>query len=75
MEAQRVVISEPTEGKVSKVYRTVDNKFYYIGYENGILERRSSINLKIEKSYSDLGHIKEILSDDETYMVVANKEG
>jgi tricorn protease-like protein len=57
------------------VYSTVKNQRYYFAYDNGSLETRTSATFQRLNVYQNLGNIIEIISDDETFIIVSNKEG
>ena len=73
MEGKTTILKFDIEdGTPSKIFSSISNKRYYIGYEDGRLETRKSTNFIKENEYFDLGNISEIVSDDKDFIIVAN---
>lgn len=75
MESRRVILTSSCNEDVNKVYSTKKNKNYWIGYLGGTLEKRTSTNLLVHKTFQNLGQIEEIATDDHYFAVVSNTDG
>mmetsp|Transcript_39909 Transcript_39909/g.38459 ORF Transcript_39909/g.38459 Transcript_39909/m.38459 type:complete len:119 (+) Transcript_39909:146-502(+) len=62
---QKILLSESVAGRiVSRVYVKQNNKYYFIGYKDGVLEVRNSTNFIKEYDIIGLGEIIDIVSDE-----------
>lgn len=55
MESRRVILSSSCDSDISKVCATKNNNHYFIGYQSGKLEKRTSTSLEVHKNFLDLG--------------------